>query len=94
MHLIDFATRLFSFRYSAPHKWHFSTTWVATVAVWAVATNSPAAMIPADVQLHVKQEMTRNIGAEPETLDPALVESVGAFEIASDLFEGLTVGAD
>ena len=90
MHLIDFATRLFSFRYSAPHKWHFSTTWVATVAVWAVATISPAAMIPAGVQLHVKQEMIRNIGAEPETLDPALVESVGAYEIASDLFEGLT----
>jgi oligopeptide transport system substrate-binding protein len=90
MHLIDFATRLFSFRYSAQQKWHFSTTWVATVAVWAVATNSPAAMIPAGVQLHAKQEMIRNIGAESETLDPALVESVVAYQITSDLFEGLT----
>lgn len=42
------------------------------------------------MQLHPKQEIIRNNGSEPETLDPALVESVGAYQIASDLFEGLT----
>lgn len=51
---------------------------------------SQAATIPAGVALHPTQTLTRNNGSEPETLDPALAESVGANVIVRDLFEGLT----
>jgi len=49
-----------------------------------------AATVPPGVQLHATQTLVRNNGAEPETLDPALAESVGANNITRDLFEGLT----
>jgi oligopeptide transport system substrate-binding protein len=49
-----------------------------------------AATIPKGVQLHPTQELTRNNGSEPETLDPALAEGVPANNIIRDLFEGLT----
>ena len=55
-----------------------------------LATPCTAAVVPAGVQLHAKQEFVRNNGSEPETLDPALIESVGANQITRDLFEGLT----
>lgn len=62
---------------------------VAALALAFCGLASSAA-VPAGVQLHDKQELTRNNGAEPETLDPALAESVGANNIIRDLFEGLT----
>jgi oligopeptide transport system substrate-binding protein len=49
-----------------------------------------AAVIPPGTQLAPKQEMVRNNGAEPESLDPSYIESVNAAEIGRDLFEGLT----
>jgi oligopeptide transport system substrate-binding protein len=49
-----------------------------------------AATIPAGVQLAAKQEMVRNNGAEPDTLDPARAEGVPANNVIRDLFEGLT----
>ena len=49
-----------------------------------------AAAVPAGVQLHAEQTLTRNNGSEPETLDPSLIESVGAANLTRDLFEGLT----
>src|SRR5713101_3622136 len=49
-----------------------------------------AANLPAGVVLAEKQELVRNNGSEPESLDPALAESVGANNLARDLFEGLT----
>lgn len=49
-----------------------------------------AANIPAGVVLAEKQELVRNNGSEPESLDPALAESVGANNLVRDLFEGLT----
>jgi oligopeptide transport system substrate-binding protein len=49
-----------------------------------------AATIPKGVQLHDKQELTRNNGSEPETLDPALAEGVPSNNIIRDMFEGLT----
>jgi oligopeptide transport system substrate-binding protein len=60
----------------------------------AVATSFAApgfaAVIPPGVQLHATQTLIRNNGSEPETLDPALAESVGANNITRDLFEALT----
>ena len=49
-----------------------------------------AAVVPAGVQLHATQTLIRNNGSEPETLDPAVAESVGANNITRDLFEALT----
>jgi oligopeptide transport system substrate-binding protein len=56
----------------------------------ACAGWAQAATVPAGVQLHSTQTLVRNNGSEPETLDPALAESVGANNIVRDLFEGLT----
>ncbi len=56
----------------------------------AAAAAAQAATIPPGTQLAPKQEMVRNNGAEPESLDPAYIESVPAAEIDRDLFEGLT----
>ncbi len=65
---------------------------VLAFAVAGLSTMSAAsgAAIPPGTTLAAKQEMVRNNGAEPESLDPILLESVNAAEIARDLFEGLT----
>ncbi len=60
----------------------------ATLLLLAAAVG--AATVPNGVKLHATQTMVRNNGSEPETLDPALAESVGANNISRDLFEGLT----
>ena len=49
-----------------------------------------AANVPAGVQLAAKQELVRNNGSEPETLDPALASGVPANNVIRDMFEGLT----
>ena len=49
-----------------------------------------AATLPAGVKLHDKQELVRNNGSEPETLDPANASGVPANNVIRDLFEGLT----
>ncbi|MGH6638703.1 MAG: ABC transporter substrate-binding protein, partial [Polaromonas sp.] len=48
-----------------------------------------AATVPAGVKLHDSQELVRNNGSEPETLDPALASGVPANNVIRDLFEGL-----
>ena len=67
---------------------------LASVAALALAAgaiaSASAATIPPGTPLAAKQEMVRNNGSEPESLDPAYVESVPAGEIDRDLFEGLT----
>lgn len=60
------------------------------VALCFAAGSVWAAKVPAGTQLHDKQELVRNNGSEPETLDPAVAESVGANNLTRDLFEGLT----
>ena len=59
------------------------------VALGACLT-SWAAIVPSGTALAPKQEMVRNNLAEPESLDPALIESANAYNIVADLFEGLT----
>jgi len=64
---------------------------LATLAAAAAAGAAVhAAVIPPGTALAARQEMVRNTGAEPESLDPAYIESVNAGEIDRDLFEGLT----
>lgn len=48
-----------------------------------------AANVPAGTQLAEKQELVRNNGSEPASLDPHKVESDVEFNIISDLFDGL-----
>lgn len=72
---------------------HFPLT--AAAALMAALTvalcgSSLAATIPPGTQLHASQTLIRNGGSEPESLDPALAESVGANNITRDLFEALT----
>ena len=65
---------------------------VLVAALITLASTRPAlaAVLPAGVQLHATQTLVRNNGSEPETLDPALAESVGANSLTRDLFEALT----
>src|SRR4051812_48384859 len=57
---------------------------------FGLAAPAFGATLPPGTSLSPKQEMVRNNGAEPDSLDPALIESVPANSIDSDLFEGLT----
>lgn len=62
-----------------------------TAAVcFLLAAAAQGATIPPGTVPAARQEMLRNNGGEPESLDPALVESDIAANILSDLFEGLT----
>ena len=54
------------------------------------ASSVSAAVVPPGAVLAAKQEMVRNNGAEPESLDPALIESINAANVLLDMFEGLT----
>ncbi len=63
---------------------------VAAAIALGFATLATAATVPPGVQLDAKQELTRNNGSEPETLDPALASGVPANNVIRDMFEGLT----
>lgn len=53
------------------------------------AVTAIAAQVPQGTELAAKQELVRNNGNEPASLDPHKVESDVEFNIISDLFEGL-----
>ena len=63
---------------------------IASVLGTACLATAMGAAIPPDTPLAAKQEMSRNNGPEPESLDPALAESANAENILADLFEGLS----
>jgi len=56
----------------------------------ALAGASHAADLPPGTQLHPTQTFVRSNGSEPESMDPAVAETVPANQILRDLFEGLT----
>ncbi|HFE8514172.1 TPA: oligopeptide ABC transporter substrate-binding protein OppA [Proteus mirabilis] len=59
------------------------------------ALNATAAVVPDGVKLADKQELVRNNGSEPQSLDPHKIEGVPESALARDLFEGITiVGSD
>jgi oligopeptide transport system substrate-binding protein len=68
----------------------FQRRTIALALAATLGTTAFAATIPAGTQLHAKQELIRNNGSEPETLDPALASGVPANNVIRDLFEGLT----
>jgi oligopeptide transport system substrate-binding protein len=65
-------------------------TFFAIAMLAGASAAAQAAVIPPGTVLAARQEMVRNNGAEPDSLDPALIESVNGGEIGRDLFEGLT----
>ena len=67
-----------------------SLTALSSAMLLACAGLATAATLPAGVKLHDSQELVRNNGSEPETLDPALASGVPANNVIRDLFEGLT----
>ncbi|MDE4082065.1 MULTISPECIES: ABC transporter substrate-binding protein [Enterobacter cloacae complex] len=60
-----------------------------TAGILSASTAAWAASVPAGTQLAEKQELVRNNGSEPASLDPHKVESDVEFNIISDLFDGL-----
>ena len=60
-----------------------------TAGILCASTATWAANVPAGTALADKQELVRNNGSEPASLDPHKVESDIEFNIISDLFEGL-----
>lgn len=63
---------------------------IAGALLLALSVPLQAAVVPPGVQLHPTQTLIRNNGSEPESLDPAVAETVGANNITRDLFEALT----
>ena len=61
---------------------------LSCLSFWA-ALPAGAATVPPGVELAAKQEIVRNNGSEPASLDPHKVESDVEFNIISDFFEGL-----
>ena len=55
------------------------------------ALNATAAVVPDGVKLADKQELVRNNGSEPQSLDPHKIEGVPESALARDLFEGITI---
>ncbi len=62
----------------------------AGLALALACAATSAAVLPPGTVLAARQEMVRNNGSEPESLDPGRVESANALNIVGDLFEGLT----
>ncbi|NVO06075.1 MAG: peptide ABC transporter substrate-binding protein, partial [Rhodoferax sp.] len=69
---------------------NLSRTAVAMVLAFGLTSLGLAATIPLGTKLADKQELIRNNGSEPDTLDPALAQGVPANNVLRDLFEGLT----
>ena len=67
---------------------HFTLS-LLTAGILCASTATWAAKVPAGTQLADKQELVRNNGSEPASLDPHKVESDVEFNIISDLFDGL-----
>ncbi len=72
------------------HRFRRHAAHLCAVAVLAAGSAAGAATLPPGTVLAAKQEMVRNNGDEPESLDPAMIESDLATNVAVDLFECLT----
>lgn len=59
------------------------------LSLFGAASGAWAANVPAGTELAAKQELVRNNGSEPASLDPHKVESDVEFNLISDFFEGL-----
>ena len=60
------------------------------VSLGVTSLSAWSAIVPAGIKLAAKQELVRNIGTEPDSLDPSFAETKQANYVINDLFEGLT----
>ena len=60
-----------------------------TLGIMSASASLNAATVPAGTELAAQQELVRNNGSEPASLDPHKVESDVEFGIIRDLFDGL-----
>ncbi|MBN0863869.1 hypothetical protein JTL79_33770, partial [Pseudomonas aeruginosa] len=67
------------------HKKNHITRTLLAVSMLAMSGGALAAQVPPGTQLAEKQELVRNNGSEPASLDPHKVESDVEFNIISDL---------
>lgn len=70
-------------------KYNHITQAVLALGLLCATATVFAAQVPPGTVLAEKQELVRNNGSEPASLDPHKVESDVEFNIISDLFEGL-----
>ena len=70
-------------------KYNHITQAVLALGLLCTTATVFAAQVPPGTVLAEKQELVRNNGSEPASLDPHKVESDVEFNIISDLFEGL-----
>ncbi len=70
-------------------KYNHITQTLLALGLLCTTVTAFAALVPQGTVLAEKQELVRNNGSEPASLDPHKVESDVEFNIISDLFEGL-----
>ncbi|MGG8025452.1 ABC transporter substrate-binding protein [Klebsiella aerogenes] len=70
-------------------QYNYITHALLVLGLLGSAATAIAAQVPQGTELAAKQELVRNNGNEPASLDPHKVESDVEFNIISDLFEGL-----
>lgn len=70
-------------------KYNHITRVLLAVGLFSITLPALAAQVPPGTMLAEKQELVRNNGSEPSSLDPHKVESDVENNIISDLFEGL-----
>lgn len=70
-------------------KYNHITRVLLTIGLFSMAIPTLAAQVPPGTVLAEKQELVRNNGSEPSSLDPHKVESDVENNIISDLLEGL-----
>ncbi|UBX48679.1 oligopeptide ABC transporter substrate-binding protein OppA [Providencia alcalifaciens] len=64
---------------------------VAAGLMAGTMATSYGAVVPAGVELAEKQNIVRNNGTEPQSLDPHKIEGVPESHLSRDLFEGITI---
>ena len=72
-----------------PHHHNRITAIMLATGLAFLSTSASAANVPQGTILAEKQELVRNNGSEPASLDPHKVESDVEFNIISDMFDGL-----
>ncbi|KAA1051979.1 ABC transporter substrate-binding protein [Pseudocitrobacter sp. 73] len=72
-----------------PHHHNRITAIMLATGLAFLSTSANAANVPQGTILAEKQELVRNNGSEPASLDPHKVESDVEFNIISDMFDGL-----
>lgn len=72
-----------------PQPRHHIALSLLAVGILSACSGAFAATVPAGTVLAEKQELVRNNGSEPASLDPHKVESDIEFNIISDIFDGL-----